>query len=263
MYVTHQQRKKAKWQRLGILFVSSILVIAFAWVTSWYLLNEPIKSTNFATSTYNEIDQTEIKPKPKKPEFNKAKYSQTDPASLWVVVNKKHSLPSSYIPAELVNFRGFFIDSRISKDLAAMFKAAQADGVVLVMVSGYRSYATQQQLFNNYIQRDGVTAAETYSARPGHSEHQTGLTVDIGGREASCQLEACYATTVSGKWLAANSYKFGFIVRYTKVNQATTGYIAEPWHLRYVGRYLSKHYHKKNIPSLEKFFNVSGGDYRS
>lgn len=103
-------------------------------------------------------------------------------------------------------------------------------------MSGYRSYPTQVQLYNRYVARDGKKAADKYSARPGYSEHQTGLTFDVGGVNSDKNLYASFGKTKEGQWIAKNAHKYGFIVRYPKGKEKVTGYQYEPWHLRYLGK---------------------------
>ena len=137
-----------------------------------------------------------------------------------LIANKTYSLPSTYAPGE---------DATAVAALNKMFAAAKAEGVNLFTVSSYRSYQTQQTLYNNYVARDGVAAADRYSARAGHSEHQTGLAFDLNS------LEQSWGETKEGKWLAANCHKYGFIIRYPKDKENVTGYMYEPWHVRYLG----------------------------
>jgi len=121
-------------------------------------------------------------------------------------------------------------------------------------LSGYRSYSTQVTVYNNEVANYGQAVADSESAKPGTSEHQTGLAVDVGG--GGCGIEDCFGTTAEGKWLAANAYNYGFIVRYTAAKQSITGYRAEPWHIRYIGSELSQEMHKENITTLEEFFSL-------
>ena len=137
-----------------------------------------------------------------------------------LLVNKKYSLPSDY-------------DPKVNEEALSKLKEMQVDakvlGLNLQLVSGYRSYSTQEALYNKYVKKDGEKLANTYSAKPGQSEHQTGLAFDIGSVTAS------FANTDEAKWIANNSYKYGFIVRYPKDKTDITGYIYEPWHVRYLG----------------------------
>ena len=139
--------------------------------------------------------------------------------------------------------------------LEEMFAAAENDGVLLYAVSGYRSAARQEVLFNNYASRDGVCAAATYSSRPGHSDHQTGLTMDISN--SGGKLNTAFEDTEEGKWLAVHAHEYGFIMRYPKDKDAITGYVYEPWHFRYVGKdYAAQIYEADPNMSFEEFFHT-------
>ena len=143
--------------------------------------------------------------------------------------------------------------------LTQMFAAAKQGGINLRVDSAYRSYSYQQALYSRYVATSGQATADQESARAGYSEHQTGLSVDIGALNGVCSLEQCFGSTPEGEWLAANSYKYGFILRYPADKTTITGYEYEPWHFRYVGIALSEEMHKENIQTLEEFFGISGG----
>lgn len=204
--------------------------------------------------------------------FDKHLYSTTDPASIWVVANKQHALsPKTYVPAKLVvpnislrsNITGDEqqVSSVMAPALEQMAAAAKKDGITLNLQSGYRSYNFQVNLYNSYVKSDGQAQADQESARPGYSEHQTGLAADLGGvTNPSCNVAQCFADTPEGKWLAAHAYEYGFIVRYPSDKQSVTGYEYEPWHVRYIGTDLSQEMHKQGTTTLEEFFGVSGGE---
>jgi zinc D-Ala-D-Ala carboxypeptidase len=193
------------------------------------------------------------------PALNKSQYSTVDPNSIWVVVNKPHSLnPTSFQPSDLTSVGGQQVSTKIAPSLNALIAAAKAEGVSLRVVSGFRSYSYQTNLYNSYVASDGQAAADTYSARPGHSEHQTGLAVDIGGAHG-CDVQQCFGSTPEGKWLSEHVGQYGFIIRYTEPKQTITGYQAEPWHIRYVGVDLVNEMKKQNITTLEEFFDITGG----
>ncbi|MDO5795169.1 MAG: M15 family metallopeptidase [Turicibacter sp.] len=169
-----------------------------------------------------------------------------NPDSLSVLVNKNYSLPEDYEPDDLVflevplynndkNNEANYLRKEAADALKELFTAAQKEGYELIARSGYRSYATQASLYEQYVEQDGVEAADTYSARPGHSEHQTGLTIDITSDSVHGGLTESFGETEEGKWIAENAYRFGFVVRYPQDRTAETGYQYEPWHLRYVG----------------------------
>lgn len=192
--------------------------------------------------------------------FDKTTYSTTDASSPWVIVNKQHALnPIDYAPGDLVTLYGHQVSGRMSTDLQDMVGDAAKDGANLTIASSYRSYQYQVGLYNSYVAQDGQAGADEYSARPGYSEHQTGLAIDFGDKAGTCIVEDCYSGTPEGKWLLANAYKYGFLLRYTTADQPVTGYENEPWHYRYVGRDLTNEMHNENVATLEEFFNVTGG----
>lgn len=196
--------------------------------------------------------------------FNKQQYSITDPTSIWIVVNKQHAIPIDYVPNLVVpnvklrlaaSEEQMHFSKQAEPALEEMFAAASKDKIALVFGSGYRSGTLQKQFYNSYKAKDGQAAADTYSARPGHSEHQTGLAVDLTSSNGNCHLQECWQDTPEGKWVAANAYRYGFILRYKKDAQEITGYQYEPWHYRYVGKELAAEIHKTG-QTLEEFFNL-------
>ena len=158
-----------------------------------------------------------------------------------LVVNKTYALPSTYSPD---------VDSEAYAALMEMFQAAKADGISLTIVSGYRSYERQNTLYNNYVAKDGVEAADTYSARAGHSEHQTGLAFDLNS------LEESFGETKEGIWLREHCWEYGFIIRYPKGKEDITGYMYEPWHVRYLGKSTAKSVFESGL-CLEEYLNVT------
>lgn len=137
-----------------------------------------------------------------------------------LLVNKKYSLPKDYDPG---------VNKEALKQLKKMQADASALGLDLSLISGYRSYKKQTKLYNSYVKQDGEEKASMYSAKPGHSEHQTGLAFDIGSVDDS------FKNTNEAKWIEENAHLYGFIVRYPKNKTDITGYIYEPWHVRYLG----------------------------
>ena len=159
-----------------------------------------------------------------------------------LIVNKTYSVPEDYGSGDL------------TPECAAAFNelvaAAAADGIEIFLLSGFRSYETQTGLYNRYVARDGQAAADTYSARPGHSEHQTGLALDVNS------ISYSFADTAEGQWLAANAHKYGFIIRYGKDKQSVTGYAYEPWHIRYLGKGMAAAVYESGL-SLEEYFGIT------
>jgi len=182
-----------------------------------------------------------------------------DPANLSVLVNKSRPLnPATYAPADLVNARGSgqYLRAEAAAWLNGLFQgAADAGTGGLAVVSGYRSYAQQQQVYSSYVNLYGQAQADLISARPGYSEHQTGLAVDVGNANGSCGLSTCFGDTAAGMWVAANAYKYGFIVRYPNGYTNITGYSYEPWHLRYVGVDLATDMKRRGFATLEQYFS--------
>lgn len=206
---------------------------------------------------------------PARASFNKKAFSLSDPASIWVIANKQHALqPKDYVPNDLVvpnvplrvpGNESMQLRQPAATALEQMFQAAQKDSVQLMLSSGYRSYTYQVNLYNGYVASQGQAVADTQSARPGYSEHQTGLAADVEPVTKSCELEQCFGQTPEGSWIAANAYRYGFIVRYQAGDEDITGYEAEPWHLRYIGSDLATEMHRTHASTLEKYFGVSGG----
>ena len=160
-----------------------------------------------------------------------------------LIVNKTYDLPSTYEPGDLV--------SEFKNNFEKMQKDAANEGINLKIISGFRSYNKQKNIYNNYVARDGQALADRYSARPGHSEHQTGLAADINS------LDQSWEYTDEGKWLNNNCHKYGFIIRFVKGKENITGYMFEPWHIRCVGEELAKQlYNNGNWITLEEYLGI-------
>lgn len=205
---------------------------------------------------------------PETPTFNKSARSLTDPTSIWFVANKHYALPISYVPSDLTVLSGVPLRLAASEEqmkirkvaesqLLRLFADAKSAGLQLEFGSGYRSASYQKVLYNGYVQSMGQAEADKSSARPGHSEHQTGLALDFTRVDGSCHLEACFGDLAEGKWLAENAYKYGFMLRYPEGKETITGYMYEPWHYRYVGTELSTELHSKQVQTLEEFFGLA------
>ncbi|MBP1327221.1 D-alanyl-D-alanine carboxypeptidase [Leucobacter exalbidus] len=196
------------------------------------------------------------------PGFDRALHSIDDPMSIWVVGNKLRPLtPENFEPTDLVPTQGVANDNgqplreATARAVEQFIAGASEAGHDVRIISAYRNYDLQVQLYNGYIVRDGQAAADTYSARPGHSEHQTGLTVDLDDY-GTCYLAACFGETPAGQWLAANAADYGFIVRYPSGKEPVTGFTPEPWHFRYVGTELAGEMRATGVSTLEEFFGL-------
>lgn len=184
-----------------------------------------------------------------------------NPNQIDVVINKKHCFnPINFVPSDLVSYQGYLVSNKIYSKLVAMFSAASAAGRPLSLTSTYRSYSDQVVTYNNWVAVNGSTAAaDTVSARPGYSEHQTGLAMDIKAA-GGAGLES-FASTQQYTWMKNNAYKYGFVQRYQSGYESITGYSAEPWHWRYVGVTVATDMYLNNVHTLEQYWAISGGGY--
>lgn len=174
-----------------------------------------------------------------------------------LIANKTYALPQDFIPTnpdQPVNAdrSSTCLDKTLISAWNTMLKDATAKGLNIYIASGYRSYNYQVNVYNRYVKSDGAAVADTYSSRPGNSEHQTGLCFDLNTIEDSFQY------TNEGKWVNDNCYKYGFCIRFPKGKDSATGYQYESWHLRYVGVDLAtKLYNNGDWLSLEEYFGIT------
>ena len=173
-----------------------------------------------------------------------------------LIVNKTYPLPEDYTPTDTYeevkdfDYCATCINKEAYKSYEKMRNDASSIGLNIWIQSGYRSFEFQKELYDNYFKKDGLLA-DTYSARPGHSEHQTGLAFDLNSISDDFQF------TNEGIWVHENAYRYGFILRYPKGKEHITGYKYEPWHLRYVGKKLAKIlFNDGNWITLEEYFNL-------
>lgn len=178
-----------------------------------------------------------------------------------LLVNKKNKLSPKYQPKDLVTLKQetntavtqyHQLRKKAAKAFYLLAKAAKKKGHTIVATTGYRPYEYQKSLFQTYSNKDGAKAANTYSAKPGYSEHQTGLAADVTSPSVGFTLDRGYGEKKEGKWLAQNAHKFGYIIRYPKGKEDVTGYEYEPWHIRYVGKTAAAKIYKKN-GTLEEY----------
>ena len=163
-----------------------------------------------------------------------------------VVANKKHPMAANYNPGENPTAKAAFL--RLRNDMIAQgYNVGYA-------YSGFRSYDYQKVLYQNYVNKDGQAAADRYSARPGYSEHQTGLVFDLTDKAGNLLED-----TAASNWLKNNAHRYGFVVRYQPGKEASTGYMPEAWHIRYIGKEADEIYHSGL--SLEEYYGFEGGDY--
>lgn len=190
----------------------------------------------------------------------------TIPNSITVLVNRDYLLPSSYVPAKLVvpkiRFSFEYMDDKrlmrkeAARALEKMFRDAEKKkNIILVGVSGYRSYQRQREIYLRNVALRGRSATDTESATPGSSEHQTGLTIDISSASVGYSLVQAFADSREGRWVAKNAHKYGYIIRYPAKKTKITGYHFEPWHIRYVGTTVATYLYENNL-TMEEYYGV-------
>ena len=242
--------------RLALLGAAAALFIGSCAGTGWYLrVRQQAVKAEQARQAAVAAEEAAREAKRKKPVYITLPGAEpiraivedyNRPDSLWAIANKTAPLPDiNYAPVHLIvpdvaartdkSAEERSVRQEVAGPLKDMFAAAAAEGHSLMVGSAYRSAGLQALYFNNYVQASGPELANQYSAHPGESEHQLGLSVDISTVSRQCYLSECFISTPDGEWLANNAYKYGFFMRYPKGKEAITGYNFEPWHYRYVG----------------------------
>lgn len=266
-----------KWTVISMTAIMAALAALWLYINDWdaqqsmtalievVTIEEPATETPIEQITeVPESDKVTEEPKKEEPVTEKPVEEKVTDATVYpensllpkepviikgiLLANKQHPLPDTYAPGEVPEARTAF---------EAMKANAVNDGVNLQAFSTYRDFARQKQLYESYVAKDGQQAADRYSARPGYSEHQTGLSFDIGesGKEQHW-ASASFGDTEGGKWLAANAHKYGFILRYPEGKEKITGYMYESWHFRYVGKEVATQVYEKSI-TLEEYLGVN------
>lgn len=261
-------KKNIPRKKIALVGAGLLLAIVAFFVVGHNKTEAPNQAGTNASSTNKKQDETKktTQDDTEKPaEFNTSQYSIDQPGSPWWIVNKKRALPSGYAPESLVNpavalrlgggAQEMHIRSDVAPSVEKMFADAASAGHALLFASGYRSEAMQTQLYNNYVRMDGQAAADRYSAKPGTSEHQTGMAFDVCLQNSGCDLVESFGQTPAGIWIADNAHKYGFIVRYLPGKESITGYMYEPWHLRYIGTELATKL-RETGQTMEEFFGL-------
>lgn len=218
-----------------------------------YYVEEPSSGEPSATGTEIEKDTLPSRDK-----------VVTTPDSIYCLVNKEYSLPSDYEPDDLVEPNVTFsinyesekklLRKEASVALESLFSDAAKEELELVAVSGYRSYERQQEIYENNLKTRGTTHTNQYSAKPGYSEHQTGLVMDVSCKSENYDLQESFGETPEGIWLAQNAHTYGYIIRYPEDKCEITGYAYEPWHIRYVGVELATYLYENKM-TLDEYFH--------
>ena len=173
-----------------------------------------------------------------------------------ILVNKYISLPKDYVPNNLATISNEYANSgkelvyEAKEKFEKMAREAKQEGFTIRAISAYRSYTYQENLYNGYLKKDTKEQVDTYSARPGYSEHQTGLVVDVDNTQVSFEN---FENTKEFTWMQENAHLFGFILRYPKGKEDITGYTYESWHYRYVGEIIAKYIYEHEI-TLDEYY---------
>jgi len=243
-----------------------VVMVAAVALGLWFWQSRADTNSSHDQGSSASPKKTSNDPKTAEPlsSFDKNQYSISDPSSLWVIVNKGRQLPSDYRPDDLVipstklrylSGSEMMLRAEAAQALAEMFNTASNDGIKLMLASGFRSFSLQEAIYQRHVNDFGLAQADRVSARPGHSEHQTGWAADVAPTSGRCLIEECFGGMAEGRWVATRAADFGFILRYPAGGEALTGYSYEPWHIRYVGKLLSAEL-KKDQLTLEQFFNL-------
>lgn len=258
-----------------ILILASLLIITFVTyrffsVTKTKASNSPYEGEYYYNEpplkdTLSMIDASNGNYSDK----NLSSHIDTDPASITVLINKEYNLPSTYIPDDLeipnitFSFSGYkekkLMRKKAANALVSLFEAAKKEGLTIYGVSGYRSYKRQLEIYTENVKKDGEEEANLYSAKPGHSEHQSGLSIDVSTKSIDNDLEVSFANTNEGIFIKEHAHEYGYIVRYPEDKCEITGYSYEPWHIRYVGKDLAAYLYENNL-CLEEFYQYSPSD---
>lgn len=250
-----------------IIVVASSLVLSACSVSSADNEKHVSTATPVSQKEIQSKDQAVFKDqKPSEETRNDGLTVVSDPKSITVVVNKQRALPEGYDPTDLVvpdvpfYFDEFLPKKQMreeaAKALEELFAAADQAGEDLVAASGYRSYDRQKSIYERNVEVYGEEETNKFSAKPGTSEHQTGLAMDVTSAEMSFKLDQSFRETSEGEWLANHAHEYGFVIRYPQGKDDITGYTYEPWHLRYVGQEKSTEIHNQSL-TLEEFFGFT------
>jgi D-alanyl-D-alanine carboxypeptidase len=275
-------RKINKRKRRTIIIVTVLILIVFgAYLIIENINNDKLPPIDHEEEIQEEEASNEPEPAEEEPDEPEEPIEPEEPApnqeaegvekgilienpdSLDVIVNKKRNLPENYVPEDLTALTDIptvlsnpevnQLRKAAYEALKELFDAAKEEGYELHARSGYRSYYTQASLYTSYVENYGKAAADKYSAKPGQSEHQTGLSMDITCEAINYKLDTTFGETEEGKWVAENAHRYGFIIRYPKGKEDITGYAYEPWHIRYLGVELAEKIYESGL-TLEEYF---------
>jgi D-alanyl-D-alanine carboxypeptidase len=282
------KKKKIKWHRILILITVVILFLFGAFLIIEGIIKdketpseEPVSEEPIEEPSKEPVEEPVDEPEepikepekePDEPDESEEPEEPIDqnitiienPGAIDVLVNRTNNLPDTYVPEDLVKLTDVptvlsnpeinQLRKSAYEALVELFSAAKNEAEYeLFARSGYRSYNTQVSLYSSYVANHGQAAADTFSAKPGQSEHQTGLSMDITCEAMNFLLDDTFGQTDEGKWVAENAHRFGFIIRYPKGKEDITGYMYEPWHIRYLGVEMATDVYESGL-TLEEYF---------
>lgn len=238
----------------------------FAILLSFMLLMTLFTACSRSKNESADSETTEISVEEQKSVRSKAaqeKLDQDVEKGYLILVNKDkdNHLSQTYKPDDLKHVKYFasdrleegrYLREEASQQFQKLVEDAAKENIDIVVTTAYRSYSFQSTLFNNYVAQKGEAEANKTSARPGESEHQTGLAADLSTKEINYRNSSDFGNTAAGKWIAKNCYKYGFIIRYPEGMEGITGYTYEPWHIRYVGKTAAEEIYDEDI-TLEEY----------
>jgi len=243
---------------ISAVILGEIVVWSFPYNQNPYL----VKTTECADSPAPiEVNESSDNQKPAPDELETPKEAKD--TGMLILVNKNNYLVKNYKPEDLAPIEYFakdrsaearFMRAEAADHFNKMMLAAREAGYEIVMTTAYRSYGFQSILYNNYVEKYGQAEADKFSAKPGYSEHQTGLGVDVTAPSVEYALTDAFDQTAEWKWLVENAADYGFILRYPKGKAGITGYMYEPWHFRYVGIEAAKTITEREI-TLEEYID--------
>lgn len=276
-----RKRKRTRKIRNAVIFSLCTLIIILCGVTVAYVLNgiipthkTPVNTEKLPENIYSsfpyykeEYENRYASYATQNPQLSdedvvwmvnanqdKPKYNYDIPVSgyddICIIVNKYYKVPDGYSPPDLVNVDGQKMRKEAADAFVKMRNDASRENLRIRAVSGYRTVSYQRGLYNRYLSSDSQENVDRYSARPGYSEHHTGLAVDVFGSVDGLRQ---FENTPEFPWVRDNCYKYGFIIRYFEETEDITGYESEPWHLRYVGARVSTDMKEKGINSFEEY----------
>lgn len=199
------------------------------------------RATSEVSETETSLAEASAEPEAPEEADTEETVDVDSPDSVTVIVNKLRPLPEDFAPEDLVALPTSFgtgthtLRQEAAEAAEELLAAAQEDGIDLTVVSAYRSFAYQQELYDNYVAQHGTEMTNEMSAMPGHSEHQTGLALDVDTPGGQHTLRQSFGDTDAGQWLVDHAHEFGFVIRYPQDAEDITGFHYEPWHLRYFG----------------------------